>query len=125
MSPVLRGLGEKRVYIFLPLFLIGLFPFLVVVVLRLHLRIGTSTILLACMGIVVRVFLRLHYRHVVPALSHRHGILFSEIAWVHFVSVSHHRFVSYLLLRREINGVVPVESESLDGNPCATMRGKS
>ena len=94
MSPVLRGLGEKRMYVPLLLFLIITLPFLVVGVLRLHLGIGTSFIFLVCMGFVVWG-LHLHHGHVVPTLSHGHGILLREIAWVHLVSVSHHRPVSY------------------------------
>ena len=113
MSPVLRGLGEKMMYVLLLLFLTITLPFLVVGVLRLRLGIGTSFIFLVCMGFVVWV-LHLHHGHVVPTLSHGHGILFSEIAWVHLVAVSHHRFVSHLLLRREINGVVPVEAATLE-----------
>ena len=60
----------------------------------------------------------------VSSVANGHGVFLGEVFGVNIVSVGNHGLVGYLLLRCIVDGVVPVEAESVDGESVADHSGK-
>lgn len=81
---------------------------------------GLSGVILVAFVILIVIaiaVIRLGQRHRIATLPDRHTVFVGKIRRVHLVAVGNHGFVSDLLFRRIIHGIVPFEAQPLYREP--------